>query len=60
VLHALQTVAAMKYLAAPELTALTNCVAGRVVGDVVYDGHAEAYSCEARAALRRVRASWAR
>jgi hypothetical protein len=38
----------MKYLAAPELVALSNCIAGRIVGDVVYDGHAEAYSCEAR------------
>ena len=34
----------MKFLECPELQALTNCLAGRIVGDVVYDARVEAYS----------------
>lgn len=36
----------MKFLNIPELAALTNCISGRVVGDIVLDGRVEAYSCE--------------
>jgi len=35
----------MKFLETPELQALTNCIAGRIVGDIVLDGRVEAYSC---------------
>ena len=38
--------AKMKYLNVPELAALTNCISGRIVGDIVLDGRVEAYSCE--------------
>jgi len=40
----------MKYLHIPELSALSDCMAGRHVGDMVLDGRLEAYSCASRRA----------
>lgn len=36
----------MKFLNIAELAALTNCMNGRTVGDMVLDGRLEVYSCE--------------
>ena len=35
----------MKFLALAPLQALTNCLTDRVVGDIVFDGRVDAYSC---------------
>jgi hypothetical protein len=36
----------MKFLAVPELAALSGCLTARVVGDIVVDGKADLFSCK--------------
>lgn len=35
----------MKFLYVPQLAAVTNCLTQREIGDVIYDGRVESYSC---------------